>query len=434
MLRQVYVFKDREIIYNYNMGIALDEELFNKIMKNLFTDIEIKLKSFIPNEPKFYDIYEYRFTYIIDGSVMLLFVSDLTDSQNTIESELIRCKNDFMNMFEEILKPNSEINSSSFEIFAPIIENIFRNLKPKISLVGYSGVGKTTITKLIQAKEIPTQHIPTITGDIATIKIGKIYFHLWDFAGQEEFAYLWTNFIKGSDAIFIITDSTIENCEKCKFFIELIKEQAPHAYTAIIGNKQDLSGALTIEDIEKMFNLKTFSMVAVDIGNREDMLAMITDVLKISKDVSDLTRTLVKRDGLIKEAENAIKNKKFEKLMELFREISDLSIKLGEDEISKLYRIKIQEINRSLGVSLSIYDDSPDLSLDKKSMTGAQLKTLERQKIDLSLKITDIKKLKLELEIQNIAGRLSDEDYNSKIKKLDGLIKQMMNDLSILNQ
>ncbi len=75
------------------------------------------------------------------------------------------------------------------------------------------------------AEEIPMEHIPTITGDIATIKIGKLQFHLWDFAGQEQFSFLWQNFIKGSDAVLLITDSTLENCEKSKYFVELIKKE-----------------------------------------------------------------------------------------------------------------------------------------------------------------------------------------------------------------
>jgi GTPase SAR1 family protein len=97
----------------------------------------------------------------------------------------LRCRTDFINLFEEIL--NERYDKKTFEVFDPIVDSIHKNLRPKISLVGFSGVGKTTITKLIRAEEIPVQHIPTITGDIATVKIGKLHFHLWDFAGQEQF-------------------------------------------------------------------------------------------------------------------------------------------------------------------------------------------------------------------------------------------------------
>lgn len=82
--------------------------------------------------------------------------------------------------------------------------------------------------------EIPLQHVPTITGEIATIKIGKLFFRLFDFAGQEQFKFLWKGFIKESDAVLVVTDSTIKNVEKSKFFLELINKEVPHARAALL--------------------------------------------------------------------------------------------------------------------------------------------------------------------------------------------------------
>ena len=152
-----------------------------------------------------------------------MFVSDLSDKFENIKKELDKCRKEFMGMFEAVL--DQKLDEQTFAIFDPTVEVIHKNLRPKMSLVGFSGVGKTTITRLIMAEEIPIEHIPTITGDIATIKIGKLHFHLWDFAGQEEFSFLWQNFIKGFDAVLLITDSTLENCEKSKYFVELIKKE-----------------------------------------------------------------------------------------------------------------------------------------------------------------------------------------------------------------
>ena len=152
-----------------------------------------------------------------------MFVSDLSDKFENIKKELDKCRKEFMGMFEAVL--DQKLDEQTFAIFDPTVEVIHKNLRPKMSLVGFSGVGKTTITRLIMAEEIPMEHIPTITGDIATIKIGKLHFHLWDFAGQEQFSFLWQNFIKGSDAVLLITDSTLENCEKSKYFVELIKKE-----------------------------------------------------------------------------------------------------------------------------------------------------------------------------------------------------------------
>jgi small GTP-binding protein len=275
-------------------------------------------------------------------NLLFVFISGLTDKFENIRRELLRCKKDFVSLFEDILSDNYD--ERTFEVFDPFVDSIHKNLRPKISLVGFSGVGKTTITKLIRAEEIPMQHIPTITGDIATVKIGKLHFHLWDFAGQEQFSYLWNNFIKGSDAVILITDSTLENVDKSKFFLELIKEQAPHAHTAIIGNKQDLKGALPPAQIEHFLGLKTYSMVAKDPKNRNKMIKIIADILDMTAEVSPLLKPLLERDELIQQATESLKSADFRNAALLFDKISYLCIELGDDSLGKEFFQKSQKI------------------------------------------------------------------------------------------
>jgi len=297
---------------------------------------------------EYHDYYKYRISYITekDSELMFLFVTGLTDNFENIKKELIKCKKEFLNLFEDLLE--HKIDEKTFEIFDPTIDAIHRNLRPKISLIGFSGVGKTTITRLIKAEEIPMQHIPTITGDIATIKIGKLHFHLWDFAGQEQFSYLWNNFIKGSDAVLLITDSTLENVEKSKFFLELIKEQAAQAHTSIIGNKQDLDDAMKPEQIEKILGLKAYSMIANDSNNRDKMITIIADVLEMSAEVSPLLKPLLERDTYMEEAAKALENAEFGKAARFFDKISDLCIDLGDDSLSKEFYDKSQKIKNML--------------------------------------------------------------------------------------
>ncbi len=300
------------------------------------------------NKIGFHDFYKYRVSYIIEKetNLIFLFVTSLTDKAENIKKELIRCNNEFLNLFEDILY--HKFDAKTFEVFDPIVDSIHRNLRPKISLVGFSGVGKTTITKLIKEDEIPMQHIPTITGDIATIKIGKLHFHLWDFAGQDQFRYLWNNFIKGSDAVLIITDSTIENVEKSKYFLELIKEQATYAQTAVIGNKQDLKDAINPIQIEKIMGVKTYSMIAKNPENHNKMIQIIADVLEMSAEVSPLLKPLLDREKLTEEAIKALKYADFNKSAFLFDKISDISIQLGDDSLGKEFYDKSQKIKDML--------------------------------------------------------------------------------------
>jgi GTPase SAR1 family protein len=188
------------------------------------------------------------------------------------------------------------------------------------------------------------EHVPTITGDIATIKIGNLHFHLWDFAGQEQFSYLWNNFVKGSDAVLLITDSYLENVEKSKYFLDLIKDEAPDAHTAIIGNKQDLGDRLPVVEIEKILGLKTYSMIANRSENRDKMITIIADILEMSAEVSPLLKPLIERDRSMVEAESALNSGDLQNALTLFEKIADLSIDLGDDSLGKEFHEKAEKI------------------------------------------------------------------------------------------
>ena len=344
MLRQVFILKDGKTIYKRSFGKALDEESFNHVLKvlnkGLFEVQADKLDS--------YEYLKYRITYtsIYKYRIIIMLVTGLADKAQNVKKELEKLKKDFLNNFEMVL--NDEVDEETFEIFHSSVDSAHKNLRPKISLVGFSGVGKTTITRLIQANEIPIEHVPTITGDIATIKIGKLHFHLWDFAGQEQFSYLWDNFIKGSDAVLIISDSTIENVEKSKFFIELVKQQAPSAHVACIGNKQDLPDHMPVSDIERHLGVKTYSMVASNPNNRDKMITIIADILDMSAEVSPLLAPLLERDIKLVQAEKAIENDDWTSAIHLYEDLAQLCITLGDDNVSKVFMERAAQLQSIL--------------------------------------------------------------------------------------
>jgi Arf/Sar family protein len=296
MLRQVYVLKGNDVIYKRAYGNALN----NSEVEDLSFRILKEVKTSLGRTSGHFDYIKYKIAYDvkIERKLIFLFVTGLMDDfYRLIKPQLSNFKEQFFNRLGNDLQ-NKDLGKINFTSINVMLDEMHRNLKPKIAVVGFAGVGKTTIKKLIKMDEIPLQHVPTITGEIATIKIGKLFFRLFDFAGQEQFKFLWKGFIKESDAVLIVTDSSIKNVEKSKFFIDLINKEVPYARAAFIGNKQDLKNTLSPEEIEKLTGMKTYAMVANQKGNRNKMIRVIADVLDMSTEDSPVLKELFESTDL----------------------------------------------------------------------------------------------------------------------------------------
>ncbi|MFW9970555.1 MAG: ADP-ribosylation factor-like protein [Candidatus Odinarchaeota archaeon] len=345
MLRQVYIILNDNIIYKRNYAKALDDSLF----PNVYLNIKKAAFSKFGEETASYEFFKYKLSYIIDKdqNLVFLFVTGLGVDFRDVKPQLYSFKKEFLDIYGNNLKEN-QITIMP-DVFDPIVDTIHRNLKAKISIVGFSGVGKTTTTKLIKSEEIPMQHIPTITGEVATIKIGKLHFYLWDFAGQDQFDFLWEKFIRGSDAVLLMTDSTLENLEKSRYFLELVNKVVPYAQLAVIANKQDLSSAMKIDDIERLLGQKTYSFIAIDPNNRPKMIRIIADLLDMDPQVSPLLRPIFDRDILMDKAQNALEQSNFNEAINLFEKISNICLELGDDSLS----LELQEKAEKLRMILS---------------------------------------------------------------------------------
>ncbi|MFX1454947.1 MAG: ADP-ribosylation factor-like protein [Promethearchaeota archaeon] len=344
MLRQVFIVLNDKLVYQRSYAKGLDASLFSNVYQKVK---KVALSKFGP-ETGTYEFFEYKLSYILDESANLvfLFVSGLGDEFEDIEPQLKKFKKEFIEIYGEQFK-NDDFEIVN-EVFNPFVDTIHRNLKPKLSIVGFSGVGKTTTTRLIKSEEIPMQHIPTITGEVATIKIGKLSFFLWDFAGQDQFDFLWEKFIKGSDAVLLMTDSTLENLEKSRSFIELTNKVIPYARFAVIANKQDLPDAMKVEDIERLMGNKTYGFVAIDPNNRPKMIRIIADLLDMDTKVSPLLKPLLERENLMDEAQNALEEGKFKEAVSIFEKISNLCLELGDDSLAIDFQKKSAKIDSML--------------------------------------------------------------------------------------
>ena len=136
----------------------------------------------------------------------------------------------------------------------------------KVTLIGNSSVGKTSLFKKITTGEFSDKNISTIGMDKRTVQVEievqekdknvtkSIDISLVDTAGQERFKSITKSYYKESDGILLIYDITNrESFENVKIWIDSIHDslgnQENSKYIIIlIGNKVDLIG---VEDYKR---------------------------------------------------------------------------------------------------------------------------------------------------------------------------------------
>ncbi len=153
----------------------------------------------------------------------------------------------------------------------------------KVSILGFPEVGKTTFTTLLSGGVPPKKYQPTIAAKVVTlegVRIGTYQVVAWDFGGHERFERLWALYFRGSQIVFVVTDSTLDNVLKSKAkLLDFIHEQGMPVKVLALANKQDVKGALSPYLVQRILGVTTYGMVAINPENREKALDIIRMVL-----------------------------------------------------------------------------------------------------------------------------------------------------------
>jgi small GTP-binding protein len=284
--------KDGKSLLFRNYG---DTEIDRDLLAGFLSAFSGFMKEISQSEIKSTATDAYKYYYTIIDSIIIVVCTDLEEEDQQINSMITTIKTKFMDQYDEVLKDERwSGNRMIFNEFERELDNIILGAI-KISIIGFGGVGKTTLLHLICGKEIDLEYVPTMTADIMNDYNGKglktnrkVIF--WDFAGQSQFRSLWKNLLEGTDIALLVTDSTFENINSSKEIIQDILDKYYQDVLVIgIANKQDLPNRLSPEFCEKILSeggreINTHGMIAINENYREKIHAILRDAInKIEK-------------------------------------------------------------------------------------------------------------------------------------------------------
>ncbi len=134
---------------------------------------------------------------------------------------------------------------------------LFGNQEVRILMVGLDNAGKTTILYQLRLHEVIST-VPTIGFNVETVVFKNISFTVWDIGGQDKIRNLWRVYLKGSQGlIFVVDSSDKQRLEEAKSELTklLEEEDLQGAHVLVFANKQDVVGAATVADVRDRLGL-----------------------------------------------------------------------------------------------------------------------------------------------------------------------------------
>lgn len=128
-----------------------------------------------------------------------------------------------------------------------------------VVVIGLDSSGKTSLLYRLKFGEF-VKSVPTKGFNMEKIKVAvgtsrSIIFQVWDVGGQEKLRPLWKSYTRRTDGIVFVVDAAeVERMEEAKVELHKITKIAENqgVPVLILANKQDLPGALTMAEVEKL--------------------------------------------------------------------------------------------------------------------------------------------------------------------------------------
>jgi len=220
-----------------------------------------------------------KFAYsLLDRDLLLVLVADAQDPDGPLQEKVeLAAKQVKLKFAQQIFQFRQNKDSSVFQDLGRVIDSVIVSTL-KVVLLGEGGVGKTTILNMLTGTQAQHDHIPTLAvyvEQLESARLGPYSLAVWDFPGQEKMVPRWRDYLKGTDVVLLVVDSTLKNVMEMRKMIPIIRKWVEGAIIWAIANKQDLEDCLLPDTVERLLGVRTIGLVAIDPRNKEKLFTTL---------------------------------------------------------------------------------------------------------------------------------------------------------------
>ncbi len=250
-----------------------------------------------------------------------MFIVDLADAIDYVDKIVQKTMAKVKELFPilETIKESSPNKNRFFEF----LKEIQAELHSKITIVGPSGSGRTTLYNLLRSTD--EREIMNFA-KVSTYFIDDLTYDLWDFQLQDNFSLLWGKFIGGADLAIIIFDLSNYHLKTITHYLNLQKREGRFSRLLLLANKNDLISSdeeiRRIKNELDLSNMNEISLMSPD--GRIHLTHLIRDVLQLKKPLPQNFGQLIQEAERL-DAQNSVITaiQKYKELLQICDEYQD---------------------------------------------------------------------------------------------------------------